>query len=139
MEKYKIAACILHYGDPSLTGRLYGQLEAEPDVYILDNAAPDPFPGAWKRLDENLFWAGAFAWALREFEYMGYTHLWFFNNDAYFLSRPPYIKTAAVRLARMELALGRGKDHNLSIPFAVAAATWRGAGFVAARGGPACP
>ena len=107
VKKYKIAACILHYGDPALTGRLYGQLKAEPDVYVLDNAAPEPFPGAWKRLEENLFWAGALAWALREFEGMGYTHLWFFNNDAYFLSRPPYLKTSAVRLARMELALGR--------------------------------
>lgn len=104
---YKIAACILHYGDPSLTRRLHAQLEAEPDVYVLDNAAPEPFPNAWKRLDENLYWAGALAWAIGKFEELGYSHLWFFNNDAYFLSRAPYIKTASARLARVEKLFGQ--------------------------------
>lgn len=106
-SKYKVATCILHYGEPSLTSRLYEQVRAEPDVFVLDNAAPKEFGGAWKRLPENLFWAGSFEWALCEFTKMGYSHLWFFNNDAYFLSKGPYLKKTIARLSRMEQVLGR--------------------------------
>lgn len=104
---YKLAVCILHYGSPSLTARVYGQLRAEPDVFVLDNAAPEPFPGAWLRLPENLYWAGALDWAVTRFAAAGYTHLWFLNNDAYFLSRRPILRTVIGRLARMEQVLGR--------------------------------
>lgn len=104
--EYKVATCILHYGEPSLTGRVYEQIKAEPDVFVLDNAAPKEFVGAWKRLPENLFWAGAFEWALHEFSQRGYSHLWFFNNDAYFLSKGPHLKKAISRLSRMEELLG---------------------------------
>lgn len=106
-SRYKIAACILHYGDPGLTARLYRQLAGETDVYVLDNAAPEAFSNAWKRLPENLYWAGALGWALREFAANNYTHLWFFNNDAYFLSNGPHIGITYARLVRMEKTLGK--------------------------------
>ncbi|MBQ4133528.1 MAG: hypothetical protein IJD04_07350 [Desulfovibrionaceae bacterium] len=104
---YKLAACILHYGSPELTERIFLQLRDEPDVFVLDNAAPEPFPGAWVRLPDNLYWAGALEWAAAHFDAQGYTHLWFLNNDAYFLSRSPIIKITLQRLARMEKMLGR--------------------------------
>lgn len=108
----KIAVCILHYGDPGLTRRLEHQfLNSDPGtsehVYVLDNAAPVAYEGAWIRKSENLYWTGALCFALQEFRQMGYTHLWFFNNDAYFLSKPPYIKRTAGRLERMENLLGK--------------------------------
>ena len=108
----RIMICILHYGDPSITKRLHRQmLEADPGwaahIRVLDNAAPLAYDEAWARLPENIYWTGALDFTITRAREEGYSHLWFFNNDAYFLSRPPYIKTSAVRLARMELALGR--------------------------------
>ena len=108
----KIALCILHYGNPSLTRRLHSQLlqnepGCAPHVYVLDNAAPKPYQGAWLRQEVNGYWPGALNYGLQAFEQLGYTHLWFFNNDAYFISPPPYLGRTAGRLARMEKLLGR--------------------------------
>lgn len=103
----RLAVCILHYGKPELTAQLHKQfLESDPgeedNIFVLDNAAPDPYPGAWKRLPENLFWGGAFAWALDAFAAEGYTHLWFCNNDITFVSEPPYCLRAMVRIKWLE-------------------------------------
>ncbi len=105
-------AVILHYGDPRLTRRLHEQLAPETasaglPVLVLDNAAPEPYAGAWTRLPENRFWAGAFDFVVRTARDMGRTHLWFLNNDVIFTSRPPHFGRALGRLARCEAALGR--------------------------------
>ena len=101
---------LLHYGDPAVTRRLADQLAgSDPDLpaLVLDNAAPDPFPGAWRRLPENLFWAGALDYAADAARDMGRTHLWFCNNDILFTSRPPHLTRALGRLAKLESVLGR--------------------------------
>lgn len=108
----KIAVCILHYGEPSLTQRLHRQLlNAEPKqaghIYVLDNAAPQPYQQAWRRLPANLYWTGALEYASAEFSKAGYTHIWFLNNDILFHSQPPHIARAAGRLARLEQTFGR--------------------------------
>lgn len=103
----RLAVCILHYGQSALTERLHTQfLQADPgrsgDIFVLDNASPEPYAAAWKRLDENLYWAGAFEWAAGEFERGGYTHLWFCNNDITFISAPPYCQRAEARIRWLE-------------------------------------
>ena len=108
----RIAAVILHYGDPRLTRRLHEQLLPEAQatdtpLLVLDNAAPEPYPDAWVRLAENRFWAGAFDYAIRAARDMGRTHVWFCNNDVVFTSRPPHLGRALGRLAQLEAALGR--------------------------------
>lgn len=105
------AIVILHYGRRELTDRLYGRLSAgEPDmaddILVLDNHAPEPWPDAWIRTEENLYWAGALALAARTVAESGHTHLWFLNNDIAFISRPPCLKTALARLARLETIAG---------------------------------
>ena len=109
---FKIAVCILHYGDPSLTERLHRQLlSAEPEqakhIYVLDNAALQPCLNAWKRLPANVYWTGGLEYAWPEFARLGYTHIWFLNNDVLFHSPPPYLARAAGRLARLQQTLGR--------------------------------
>lgn len=108
----RAVAVILHYGEARLTRRLYEQLlpesrAADVPVLVLDNAAPEPFDGAWQRLPENRYWAGAFDYAVRAARDMGRSHLWFCNNDVVFTSRPPYLGRALARLARIEAAVGR--------------------------------
>lgn len=103
----RLAVCILHYGDPARTRRLHTQFtDAEPeraqDILVLDNAAPLPYAGAWTRLPENLYWAGALAWTLEALAEAGYTHLWFCNNDAEFVSSPPYMSRLATRWQWLE-------------------------------------
>ena len=103
----RLAVCILHYGDPALTRRLHTQfLTAEPeragDILVLDNAAPAPYAGAWTRLPKNLYWAGALAWTLDALAQAGYTHLWFCNNDAEFVSPPPYMSRLVARWQWLE-------------------------------------
>ncbi len=103
----RLAVCILHYGDPALAARLHGQLtRAEPDlagdVLVLDNAAPQPYSGAWRRLPHNVYWAGALAWSLDALDAEGYTHVWFCNNDAELVSAPPYIGRATARWGWLE-------------------------------------
>ncbi len=109
-KKPRLALCILHYGEPGLTERLHDQfLEAEParssDIMILDNAAPKPYSRAWKRTSENLYWAGAFAFFLDEAARIGYSHVWFCNNDISFVSSGPY-------LALMEACLVQQNQAN---------------------------
>lgn len=106
-----VAVVILHYGKPELTARLHAQLlSSDPaqaeHIYVLDNAAPQPYPDAHVRLDENLYWGGALAWAVQEFARRGYERLWFFNNDVYFLTAPPVLHAAYARLAALERTLG---------------------------------
>lgn len=108
----RIAAVLLHYGDPRLTRRLHEQLLPEAQstdtpVLVLDNAAPEPYPDAWVRLTENRYWAGAFDYAVRAVRDMGRTHVWFCNNDMVFTSRPPHLGYALGRLAQLEAAPGR--------------------------------
>lgn len=103
----RLAVCILHYGKSALTAKLHTQfLEADPtrntDIFVLDNAALEPYEGAWKRLDENLYWGGAFEWAAEAFSSAGYTHLWFCNNDITFVSPPPYFRRAEARIRWLE-------------------------------------
>jgi GT2 family glycosyltransferase len=101
---------ILHFGDPDRTRLLHDQLLGDPDpdvpVLVLDNAAPRPYPGAWRRLERNLYWAGALDWTARAMAEEGYSHLWFCNNDIAFVSRPPHLGRALGRLARLEATLG---------------------------------
>lgn len=101
-----IATVVLHYGDPALAAGLAASLRrADPDhadrVLVLDNAAPVPAAGAWRRLPENLFWGGALEHCLDAARDMGCTHLWFLNNDISFATRPPLVARAALRMARM--------------------------------------
>ncbi|WMW67230.1 hypothetical protein [Nitratidesulfovibrio liaohensis] len=108
-----MATVILHYGDPALAATLADSLRrADPDpvnhaerVLVLDNAAPRPATGAWRRLPDNLFWGGALAYCLDAARDMGCTHLWFLNNDISFETRPPLVARAALRMARMGAAL----------------------------------
>jgi hypothetical protein len=108
----KAAVVILHYGDPDTTSRLHDQLrQSDPNLraslFVLDNAAPLPYPDAWRRLEQNIFWAGALDYAARAARNMGYSHLWFLNNDIAFMSRPPHLARAIGRLTRLEATLGR--------------------------------
>lgn len=105
-----IATVILHYGDPALAAGLAETLRrADPEhahrVLVLDNAAPRPATGAWRRLPDNLFWGGALAWCLDAARDMGCTHLWFLNNDISFETRPPLVARAALRMARIGASL----------------------------------
>ncbi|MEA4856935.1 MAG: hypothetical protein AAGU21_02950 [Solidesulfovibrio sp.] len=107
----RAVAVILHYGQARLTRRLHEQLlpearAADTPVLVLDNASPEPYDNAWVRLPENRFWAGAFAHAAATARDMGRSHVWFFNNDVVFTSRPPHIGRALGRLARIEAAVG---------------------------------
>ena len=118
----RLCACILHYGEPELTGRLHAHLRAaEPeraaDILVLDNAAPKAYAPAWHRLENNKYWAGAFAWFLAQAQSLGYTHVWFCNNDIQLLSPGPYLKRLEARLARLEKqgrvgALSPALEHN---------------------------
>ncbi|WP_126376833.1 hypothetical protein [Desulfovibrio ferrophilus] len=115
MPDNSLAIVILHYGKPELTAKLERQLKADVQnskglnipVLVLDNAAPQLYPDSWQRLDENLYWAGAFEWAMRRLSEEGFKRVWFLNNDLYFVSRPPLVGSVVGRLARMEIALGR--------------------------------
>jgi len=106
------AIVILHYGSLDLTAKLQGQLrQSDPDwagrLLVLDNAAKEPFPLAWKRLPENLHWAGALDFACRALAAEGFSHVWFMNNDIDFISAPPHLGRAWDRLAWIEGRLGR--------------------------------
>lgn len=107
----RLAVVILHYGEPDLTARLHHQLLASdpdwPDLFVLDNAAPKPYPDAWARLPENLYWAGALADTAERLEDDGFTHLWFLNNDLIFDCKPPILTTAWQRFLRLEKTLGK--------------------------------
>lgn len=108
--KKRLAVVILHYGSPELTTRLHRQLlDSDPDwgdLFVLDNNAPDPYPDAWERLPQNLYWAGALDYTLERMETEGFTHVWFLNNDLLFLNKPPILKNVWQRFQRLEKTIG---------------------------------
>jgi GT2 family glycosyltransferase len=102
---------ILHYGPASRTKRLHEQvLASDParrdTILIFDNASPCPYEGAWMRAEENLYWAGALERVMGILAEKGASHVWFLNNDALFVSKPPLIERACLRLARAERLVG---------------------------------
>lgn len=107
----RVATVILHYGDPALARRLEEQLhttdpsEAE-HIFVLDNHAPEQYPHAWQRTEQNLYWAGALQYTLEAMEEKGYTHVWFMNNDVYFITPAPVIARARARLHRLDTTIG---------------------------------
>lgn len=111
MSESSLAVVILHYGRPEITARLHKQLlQSDPSwarrVFVLDNNAPQPYPQAWRRLDENLYWAGALDYCLRFFAARGESHVWFLNNDLFFISSPPHMGRAWARLQTLEERIG---------------------------------
>jgi GT2 family glycosyltransferase len=105
----RLLTVILHYGDPRTTARLHRQFLARPggEVRVLDNAAPEPYPEAWMRLNANRYWAGALAFMLERAGEEGFTHLWFLNNDIVFLRDGSLTGFAWHRLRRIEARIGR--------------------------------
>jgi len=102
---------LLHYGPASRTKRLHEQvLASDParrdTILIFDNASPCPYEGAWMRAEENLYWAGALERVMGILAEKGASHVWFLNNDALFVSKPPLIERACLRLARAERLVG---------------------------------
>ena len=102
---------ILHYGSVERTRRLHEQLlAADPaqrgKILVFDNASPEPYDGAWLRAEQNLYWAGAFEHVMRILAGQGASHVWFLNNDALFVSKPPLIDRVLQRFARAERLIG---------------------------------
>jgi GT2 family glycosyltransferase len=102
---------ILHYGPVERTRRLHEQLlAADPaqreKILVFDNASPEPYDGAWMRAERNLYWAGAFEHVMGILAGQGASHVWFLNNDALFVSKPPLIDRVRQRLARAERLAG---------------------------------
>ncbi|WP_035244634.1 hypothetical protein [Desulfonatronovibrio hydrogenovorans] len=119
-ETLKTAVIILHYGDPGLTRRVHDQLllsdpGLEDHILVLDNNAPEKYSQAWIRLPQNLFWAGALEWTARQISSLGYTHLWFLNNDILFDVTPPIIVRAVKRMAWIEKQLGKVGIYSPSV------------------------
>ena len=111
---------ILHYGAPELTERLHRQLlGSDPswrdNILVLDNAAPLPYKDAWHRLEENLYWGGAFHWALERMGEFGHERLWFLNNDIIFASAPPHLERAWQRITKLEQSLGTIAMYSPSV------------------------
>ena len=102
---------ILHYGPAARTKQLHWQLmESDPArrdrILVFDNASPEPYENAWLRAEENLYWAGALERVMGILASKGASHVWFLNNDAIFVSKPPLIERACLRLARAERLVG---------------------------------
>lgn len=102
---------ILHYGSVERTSVLHEQLlESDPaqrdKILVFDNASHSPYESAWKRAEENLYWAGAFEHIMGILEGQGASHVWFLNNDATFVSKAPIIERACLRLVRVERLVG---------------------------------
>ena len=112
MNTPRLLAVVLHYGDTAMTRAVYEALacKAAPhEALVLDNAAPQPYPGAL-RLPENVFWGGALAYSLNLARERGADYLWFCNNDITFLQ--PHTGAAllpfvAGRLARIGKQCGK--------------------------------
>jgi len=112
MSDTSLAVVILHYGPVARTAALHRQLlSADPDwadrILVLDNASTEAYPHAWLRTDHNLFWAGALEYALGACATLGYSHVWFLNNDLLFDSAAPHIARAWGRFAHMGRESGR--------------------------------
>ncbi len=103
----RLATVILHYGEPKLTQKVCSQLADKSDVFVFDNHAPQAFPGAWKRADENLYWAGALAFCLAEMQKQGFSHLWFLNNDISFVEPRSLFSRLKTRYAWIERQVGK--------------------------------
>jgi GT2 family glycosyltransferase len=102
---------ILHYGPASRTKRLHEQLlRSDPaqgeKILVFDNASPCPYDAAWLRAEENLYWAGALERVMGILAHRGASHVWFLNNDAFFVSKAPLIERACQRLVRAERLAG---------------------------------
>ena len=111
---------ILHYGPVSRTKRLHEQLlKSDParrdKILVFDNASPCPYEGAWLRAEENLYWAGALERVMGVLVEKGASHVWFLNNDALFVSKPPLIESACLRLARAERLVGSVGVYSPSV------------------------
>jgi hypothetical protein len=109
-ENARLLTVILHYGSARSTARLHAQLltqSGEEDVRVLDNAAPEPYPQAWRRMASNTYWAGALAHMLEQATAEGFSHLWFLNNDIVFLRGGPVVGYAWHRLRQIEKRIGR--------------------------------
>jgi GT2 family glycosyltransferase len=114
----RLLTVILHYGDARSTARLHRQFHERPaggEVRVLDNAAPEPYPQAWKRLATNIYWAGALAHTLELAEAEGFSHLWFLNNDIVFLRSGSLVGYAWHRLQRIEAKIGRVAVYSPSV------------------------
>ncbi len=95
---HKLATVILHYGDVSMTQRLYRQLAGlNEHVFVFDNNAPQPFIPSWKRSPTNLYWTGAFSACVKEMQEQGFSHLWFLNNDILFTDPTQLFDRVATR------------------------------------------
>lgn len=102
---------ILHYGRSERSKRLHERLlESDPArrerILVFDNASPHPYEGAWLRAERNLYWAGALERVMGELAGRGASHVWFLNNDIFFVSKPPIIERACLRLARAQRLAG---------------------------------
>lgn len=109
----KLAVVILHYGDAALTDRLARDMHtADPEarLFVLDNAAPQPYPadspGCRQRLPENLYWAGALEYAALRAARENFTHIWFLNNDISFPNPGPRARLAVERVNWLQRATG---------------------------------
>lgn len=106
----KLLTIVLHYGDCRSTARLHEQLQRQSagfDLRVLDNAAPEEYVHAWKRMPDNVYWAGALAHCLEQAAHEGFSHLWFLNNDIVFLRGGSLIGYAWHRLQAIEARVGR--------------------------------
>lgn len=102
---------ILHYGPVERTKCLHEQLlESDParreQILVFDNASPCSYEGAWMRAEENLYWAGALERVMEILADKGASHVWFLNNDVFFVSKPPLVERACLRLTRAERLVG---------------------------------
>jgi hypothetical protein len=107
----RVVTVILHYGPCSRTAGLHDQLlRADPgargDIFVLDNSSPQPFVPAWKTNNSNLYWAGALEQVMRFWSSHGASHVWFLNNDIFFVTPPPLIGRVKARLSRAEDLVG---------------------------------
>ncbi|MEG2173660.1 MAG: hypothetical protein RRY29_10465 [Desulfovibrionaceae bacterium] len=105
----RMLTVVLHYGSAAMTRTVVKALTvgaALHRVLVLDNAAPEAYPGAL-RLNKNIFWGGALAYALTLARQDRYTHVWFCNNDIRFCSPAPHIPCVLGRLHYAHKILGQ--------------------------------
>lgn len=111
----RIATIILHYGDPKLTEKVYRTLcettfcnnIVQPSIFVFDNASHIPYSNSWKRSSSNLYWAGALSYCFLLLKEMGFTHLWFLNNDITFIGNGEYLGKAYACIKRIEKVTGK--------------------------------
>ena len=116
----KLFTVILHYGQLARTARLHSQLlESDPGehdrIMVFDNCAVEPYPEAWFRSGRNLYWSGAFEHTLAVMAEQGATHVWFLNNDLYFMTKAPIIGKVRERLLWAERMIGPVAVYSPSV------------------------